>query len=193
MPLSGYLSTTPSDILLSPAIIRVGATNLGVTKGPPKVDPMWEIVAMDFDGRHAPIKGLDRKFYGPASMSFTLLDIGPAATGNQIAKLEAGSSAATAGGAGVSVTTITPKAGGGLYASGDYLSNVRCIWERGVGSGTTLYYAMHFAVGLVTKWTVTDQSRDWATVEITIEARKDMASGTVQDAPYVVEYREALP
>lgn len=191
MPLSGYLTTTPSDLLLAPAIVRVSSANLGVTRGAPRFTPGWEVVPLEFEGRHAPIRGLDRKFYGEAEISFTLLDIGNAATGNQIAKLEAGATAASAGTP--NVNTITPKDGGALYASGDYLTDVRLIWERSIGSGNVLYFALHFPVALVKSWTLTDTARDVAAVDVVIAARKDMASGDIVDAPYKIEYREALP
>lgn len=191
MPLSGYLTTLPSDLLLSPAIIRVGSANLGVTKGPPRWEPGWSLEHFDFDGRHAIIKGLSRKFYGEARLSFTLLDVGEAATGNQIAKLEAGSTAATAGAP--SVTTITPKAAGALYAAGDYLTDVRAIWERSIGTGTKLYFTILLSAAIVLPYTVADVAKDVATTEWMIAGVKDMATGTISDAPYKYEYREALP
>lgn len=191
--LNGYLSTSPSDLLSSPAIIRVGSTNLGLTRGGVKFENGWNIETLSFDGMQAPIKGLQRKFYGEAKMTFTLMDIGLAATGNQIAKLEANSAAATAGGAGVSVTTITPEDGGTVYASANYLSNVRAIWDRTAGSGINRYFTILFATAYVVKWSVNDSARDIATVDVELCAVKDMASGTTNDAPYVIEYREALP
>lgn len=189
MPLSGWLSTSDDDLLLGPAIVRVASTNWGVTRGGIRGSPGWEYVPIDFDGRHSPIKGLDRKFYGAAEIGFTMLDIGLAATGNQIAKLEANSSAASAGSP--NVTTITPADGGALH--GTYLTDFRLIWDRGVGSGTTRYFAIYFPCALVTQWSISDNARDTAVIEITVQARKDIASGDIQDAPYAIEYREALP
>ena len=194
MPIDGYLSTTPSDLLASPAIIRVGSTNIGTTRGGVRWDPGWTVETIPFDGMHAPVMGLQRKFYGEAKLSFTLQDIGLAATGNQIAKLEAASSAASAGSP--NVTTITPEDGGTVFDSDNYLSNVRAIWHRTVaGGGTTQYYAILLAKAYVMKWTLSDSGnvRDIATIEVELCGVKDMSAGTTNDAPYVIEYREALP
>lgn len=189
MPLSGLLTTTDDDVLLGPAIVRVAATNWGVTRGNLRFSPNWELAHIDFDGRHAPVKGLTRKFYGEAELGFTFLDLGNASTGNQIAKVEANSSAASAGSP--NVTTVTPEDGGALLTT--YLTDFRMIWDRGIGSGTGRYFAVRFPCALVTSWNVSDNARDVAVVEATVVAIKDMASGDVQDAPYVFEYREALP
>lgn len=191
MPLDGYLSTTPSDLLASPAIIRVGSTNIGVTRGGVKWDPGWSVESIGFDGQHAPVMGLQRKFYGEAKLAFTMLDIGHAGTGAQIAKFEAASSAASAGAP--NVTTITPEDGGTVYDSDNYLSNVRAIWHRTAGSGTTQYFAILLAKAYVMKWTINDSAREIATIDVEICGVKDMSAGTLNDAPYVIEYREALP
>lgn len=191
MPLSAYGTNTPTDLALGPAIIRVGTTNLGVTRGGPRIASGFDIMALDFDGKHGDVKGLHRKFYGNASMEFSLLELGHAATGNQIAKLEAGASAASAGTP--NITTITPKDGGTLYASGDYLTDVRCIWERGVGTGDYLYLCLHFPCAIVMPWSASDNPRDVATFDWRIQSVKDMASGTVNDATHFWEFRGALP
>lgn len=194
MPLTAYSANLPSDVLTLPAIVRIGSTNFGVTKGPISWDPGYEIENTEFDGKQAPLVGLDRKYHGVAKMSFTMLELGEAATGNQVAKLEFDSSVASAGGAGVNVTTTTPGAGGPFIGSSDYESNVRLIWDRGIGAGTRRYCAIHFAKALITKYSISGGgTRGEAEIQVEIEARKDMASGTVADAPYVIEHREALP
>jgi hypothetical protein len=193
MPLEPYLSTTPSDFLGSPAIIRIGSTNKGVTRGGVKWDPGWEVEHIQFDGMHAPVLGMQRKFYGIAKLSFTLLDLGLAATGNQIAMVEAASSAASAGSP--NVTTITPEDGGTLYDSDNVLTLLRAIWDRGAGAGINRYFCVVFPKAYVMKWAINDSGnvRDVATVDVEVCALKDMSSGTLNDAPYYFEYREALP
>lgn len=192
MPLNAYSANLPSDVLTLPAVVRIGSTNLGVTRGNISWDPGTEVVNTDFDGKQAPIKGLDRKYHGVAKMSFTLVEFGEAATGNQVAKLEFDSSVASAGSP--NVTTVTPAAGGAFIGSSDYESNVRLIWDRGIGAGTRRYCTILFASALVTKYSISGGgTRGEAEIAVEIEARKDMASGTVSDSPYVVEYREALP
>jgi hypothetical protein len=86
------------------------------------------------------------------------------------------------------VTTITPKAGGLFLASGDYLTDVRLLFERGISSGTKKYFAIYFPCGLVLPtWDLQGEARKYANIAITIGARKDMASGNVYDAPFKLE------
>jgi hypothetical protein len=193
--LTGYLSTLPTDILHDTGILQIGATAIGVTRGAPKFDTGWSVENLPFDGKHAPIRGLDRKFYGEPVISATIIEFGPAASGNQIAKLEAGSSAADSGVTPNTKTTITPKAGGQLYVAGDYITNLRLIFERGIvaGAGVKKYAAVLFAVALCRKWDLQGQDKDGAIISVEFVARKDMASGTTADAPYLIELHETLP
>lgn len=193
MPLTGFLTTLPSDVLLLPGQLRVGSTVIGATRGGGNFDPATEIENADFDGKQAPLKGLDRKFHGAARISATLIELGDATTGDQIPKLEPGSVNASAGSP--NVTTITPKVGGAFLASGDYLTDLRWIFDRGIGAGTERYAVVYFPCALVTKYGITAEggSRKEAGIPIEIEARKDPASGTIADSPYRIELREALP
>lgn len=192
MTLTGHTANLPSDVLLDMGILMIGSTVIGVTRGAPQFSPNIEVDSLEFDGRHAPIKGGDRFFYGPAKFTATLIEFGDSSTGNQIAKLLPGSTSASAGSP--NVTTITPKVGGGFVASGDYNSDVRLIFERGIGSGTKKYAAVLFPCALVEQWdSLQGETKKGASYQITIGARKDMASGTTADAPFKIELREALP
>lgn len=185
-----FLTTLSSDVLLLPAAVYVGSTSIGVTRGGLKWDPGWTIENVDFDGKQAPIYLLDRKFYGPSIISGKLIELGDATTGAQIAKIEAGMSTASAGTP--NVTTITPLAGNALLASGSYQSNLRMYFDRGVGSGTKRYLEILFAKALCTKYSLGGPGTGEAEIDFEFQARKDMSSGTVADAPYVIQYREAL-
>jgi hypothetical protein len=191
--LTGHTANFPTDVALDMGILMIGSNKIGVTKGPPQFSPAIELAMSEFDGMHAPLKGMDRFFYGEAQFSATIMEFGDSATGNMLAKLFPGSSAASAGTP--NVTTITPKAGGLFLASGEYLSDVRLIFERGsVGSGTKQYFAIYFPCGLVLPtFSLQGEARKYATAPITIGARKDMASGNVYDAPFKLELREATP
>jgi hypothetical protein len=196
MPLNGYTANLPNDILLDTGVLYVGSTPIGASRGAWKVELAWSVENVDFDGKYADVKGLDRKFYGPSSMSATLIELGPATHGNQISKMEAGATSVDTGSTPSTLTTITPKPGGALYASGDYLTNVRVVFERAitVAAGAKKYVAVLFPAGLVRKWgPLTGTDKKEATYDVEIAARKDMASGTTADAPYLIEYREALP
>lgn len=193
--LNGYLSTLPSDVLLDTGVLYVGSTPVGSSKGPPKWDPGRAFDNVDFDGKHAPIKGLDRLFHGEPKISGTLIEFGDSGSGNQIPKLEPGSSSATTGVTPNTLTTITPKVGGGFLASGDYQANVRLIFERGItaGAGVKKYAAILLPVAFVQKYDLQGSDKKNAVINYELVGRKDMASGTTADAAYVIELRESLP
>lgn len=194
--LTGYSANLPNDVLLDTGVVYVASTLIGATRGAPDFDPAFEIENVDFDGKHAPLKLLDRKFHGESKLGFTLLDFGPATHGNQIAKLEAGSASVDSGVTPNTLTTITPKVGGAFYAAGDYLADVRLVFERGItpGAGVKKYAAYYFPCAIVRKWgAVKGESKKEAGIPVEIVGRKDMAAGTTADATYKIELREALP
>src|SRR4051794_4724849 len=133
--LTGYAATLPDDTMMDSGILQVGSAIIAATKGEPEFDPAFVVENFDFDGKQAPIKGLDRRFNGESKVSATIFQFGPAASGAQLAKIEAGSSEATTGTTPNTITTVTPKVGGALYASGDYLTDFRLIFERGITAG----------------------------------------------------------
>lgn len=196
--LTGYLTTLPSDVLLDTGVLYSGTgpgVIMGVTRGAPKWDPGFAIENLPFDGKHAPIKGLDRKFFGEPKITATLLEFGPAASGNQIAKLEPGSSSADSGTTPNTKTAITPAAGGILYVAGNYLVDVRLMFERGLaaGAGVKTFAAILLKCAFISKWDLQGQDKDGAIISIELVGRKDMASGTTADSPYIIELYETKP
>lgn len=193
--LTGYLTTLPSDVLLDSGVLKVGTAFIGVTRGAPRFDPAYTIENLGFDGKHADILGLDRKFHGSALITATIIEFGPTASGNQIPKLEPGSAAVDSGTTPNTQTVVTPQAGGVLFVAGNYLSNVRLIFERGIVAGASVkkYAAIHMAKALLRKWDLQGQDKDNALINIEIVGRKDMAAGTTADASYTIELYETLP
>lgn len=296
-PLSGLNATNfPQDILYNSGIVFQGSTRFGVTRGAPKWTPNRTIDNIAFDGKYAPVKGLDRPMHGEPSIAFTMLEIGQAATGGQIAKLEPGATSATAtapatpgtitptpsitggaltagtyfykvtainaggeslasaevssavasgvtgsialaisavggatayrwyrgtgaglenvyyqsasnaftdvgglatlgtppaGGSG-STTTYTPKASGALLAPGDYVTDLRVMWERG-SDGSGLYFAVYMPTALCSRYDITGQNRSEATIAAEFVGRLDAATQVLTAAPYTLEYRNSLP
>lgn len=201
MPIVPYTANLPIDVLLDHGtfyqgnVLIASCTNMGVTKGAPKFDPMSTIENLTFDGKDAPIKGLDRKFYGPAKISATMIEFGPAASGNQIAKLEQNIANVDSGTTPNTLSTLTPAAGRVLYVAGNYLSYFRLVFPRGIvaGAGVKKYAGICFPCALITKWDLQGQDKDNAQISIEVEARKDMASGTTADAPFLIELYETVP
>src|SRR5947209_2662427 len=119
--LTGYLTTLPTDALLSAGVLfyTKGAAYvpIGVTDGAPDFDDNSELGEIMFDNR-APsrLKGLARTTGFSPIFKGTLKEFGASASGNQLALLEPGETEATVS----TVTTITPKPTGALFAVGFY-------------------------------------------------------------------------
>ena len=188
-PLTGLdITKFPSDILWDVGIVFIGSTKFGVTEGPPRFDPNTTFQQVTFDGQHAPIKGLYRQIHGEPKIAFTMKELGDSTTGNQLAKLEPGSTSAVVS----TTTTITPAKSGILVASGSYLTDFRIIWERGA-AGSGLFAAVHFAVALVTKYGIQGQNKKEAQIPVEVVGCVDMSTGAITDAAYNLEFRTALP
>jgi hypothetical protein len=180
------ITNLPQDTLLDAGVLYVGSTKIGVTRGAPKFDPARTWRNIEFDGKQAPVKGLDRPMYGEATITGTLIEFGGATTGNQIAKLEPGATVVTAG----AITTYTPIAGGALLAAVNYYTNLRLFFER-AGPGT--YAAILFPVAFCRKYDVQGANLNESTIPFEFCARLDLATQLVSDPPYQIELRTSLP
>jgi len=193
--LNGYLSTFPSDVLFDNGIIRIGSVNWGVTKGPSSFTPNSTTVNSDFDGKTVPLKGLDRTFHGEPVIQFTGLELGPAASGNQIAKLLPQSTEATTGSTPNTKTTITPVAGNQFLAASSYITDFRLIFQRAIapGAGIKSYCALHLPIALIIEWgPLQGVNKDHPTYSCKVAGRQDPAVDT-QSACYNIELLESLP
>lgn len=186
MALSGYTSTLPNEVLLNPALIYVGTTVWGVTRGGVSWDPGVEVAEVEFDGKHTEIKGLARKNKFASKLTFTVLQLGTAA---EIQRIEPGATTATSTVTGIT-SVITPKDAGNLFAAGDYLTDVRAVWELGEGSK---YIAIYLPVARVSKGTITGAADGEGEIPVELTAVLDMTSGAISRAPYKYELRTALP
>lgn len=185
-PLTGYTSSLPSDVLIDSGVLYVGSTVFGAFAGGLKFDPGLEFRSIEFDGRRSPVAALDRMASRMPKISGTCIQL---ATAN-VGQIEAGS-ATSATGAWTGSTSYAPKRAGSLLSSGDYMSNVRCIWLRGSGA----FVQVRFPVGLVTKYDITSQDNAEIAIAIEIEARLDVTlSGfsNIGDAPFRIEYLAAV-
>lgn len=181
-PLTGFTSNLPSDVVLDSGVLYVGATVFGATKGGLQFDPGNTYRNIDFDGKRSAVKLLDRKMMMAPKLTGTVLEL---ATGN-IARLEPGATTATTG-AWTASTSYAPKRAAGLLAAGDYISDIRAIWLRGSGA----FVQVRFPSGLVTKYDISSQDGEEASISLEIEARLDTGvSGFTNtgDAPFRIEY-----
>ena len=181
-PLTGFTSSLPTDVVLDSGVLYVNTTVFGATKGGLQFDPANTYRNIEFDGKRSAVKLLDRKMMSAPKLSGTVLEL---ATGN-VARLEPGASVAATG-AWSGSTSYAPKRAAGLLVAGDYVNEIRAIWLRGGGG----FVQVRFPSALITKYDITSQDGEEASIAIEIEARLDTAvSGftNVGDVPFRLEY-----
>lgn len=184
MPISGYTATLPTDVLLDSGVLYIGGSVFAATRGGLQFNPNKEMRNIEFDGKRAPIRGLDRVTAVAPVISGTVIELTPA----DIPTFEPG---ATTVAAATGVTRYIGKQAGTLLVSGDYITDVRVIWQRGNGA----YVQVRFAAALVSSWQIAGTDNEEAAISIEIAARLDMgASGAqVSDMPYTIDYFTAAP
>lgn len=190
-PLTGYTSALPTDVLLDSGVLYVGSTVFGAFAGGLKFDPGVTYRAMDFDGKRSPVKGLDRVTMRMPKITGTVIQLST----TMIAQVEPGA-ATNATGSWTGATSYEPKSAGQLLASGDYLSNVRAIWQRGGATASAgSYVQVRFPAALCTKYDITGQDGAEVAIALEIEARLDPTlSGfsNIGAAPFRIEYLTSL-
>jgi hypothetical protein len=186
-PLSSWNGQLPTDVLLDSGILYIGAAIFSAQEGGLKFEPGKTIRSIPFDGQRAPIAGLDRTVEWKSSISGTIMEIPSTA----FVDLEPGATTVTVAGGPTGATQVQPKAAGTLYAAGDYLANVRCVWQRGDGT----YVQVRFPKCLCSKWDLTGKDKEEGKFAVTFEARLDMTvSGQlVSNPPFVMEYFSGTP
>lgn len=184
MPISGYSSDLPSDVLMDSGVLYAGTSILGATRGAPRFDPGKQWSNIEFDGKRSDIAGLHRVDRYESIISCTLIEFDTA----DLLNLEPGS------GAGVGTGTVvhTPKDAGTLLVAGDYISDLRLVFER--GSAVASYAVVHFAKALVRRYTIAGNNNDIGLIEAEFQAVLDMSGANqLTDPPYKIELRDSLP
>lgn len=177
---SGYTTSLPANVLLDVAVlsreIASTVTPFGVSRGGMSFNPNKEMRNVEFDGKRAPIAGLDRVTGFKPTIEGTFIQLGTA----QIDDLEPASSVATSTGT-PSTFTITPYDASTLIAVGDLITNLRMRYNR-LGGG---YVDIIFPTAICTQYEVSGQDNNEAEVKATFEARQTPTDGTTtDDAPY---------
>lgn len=187
--LTGYLTTLPTDTLLSAGVLYYpkggGYVPIGVTDGAPDFDNGTELGEIMFDNR-APsrLKGLTRTVGFNPVVKGTLKEFGSLATGNQIAVIEPGETEATASG----TTTVTPKAAGAFFQAGDYVPEFRWVFERAAGG----YACIYAPLAICRKWSKKGTDKKEALISFEFEFVGDPVND-LSTAPYAIELRTSLP
>jgi hypothetical protein len=152
----------------------------GVTDGGLSFDPGTQRENIDFDGKFFDVEGLDRTTGGQPKISGKVIE----ASAAKLAVYEQGSASNTVGG----VTTLTPRIAGELYATGDYVTNVRVAYRRGGGG----FAIVKFPIGIVSSWKVGPGSNKRSAIDLEIMARQDPAAANKGVVPYVIELADAI-
>lgn len=191
-PLTGFTANFPADVLLDSGIIYVGNTVLGAFAGGIKFDPGVTYRNIEFDGKRANMKGLDRVTQRMPKISGTVIQL---STGN-ITQVEPGADVNATGGWTGATASHAPQASGTLLVSGDYLTDVRAIWMRGgTTAATGSYVQVRFPSAICTKYDISGTDGSEVSISIEIEARLDTAwtgYAGVGTAPFRIEYLTAL-
>jgi hypothetical protein len=188
-PLGSWTATLPQDVMLDSGVLYIGASIFSAQEGGLKFDPTKTIRQVVFDGQRSPIAGLDRTVETAAVLTGTVLQVSP----TTFPTIEPGAATPVpvVGGGPAGATQLQPKQASIMYVAGDYLTNVRAIWQRGDGT----YVQIRFPKALCTKWDLTGTDKEEAKWAITIEARLDMTvSGALVSNPnWVIEYFSTAP
>jgi hypothetical protein len=182
MPSNFDPTNTPKDILLDTALLYIGATPFGVSRGGLSFDPGRTERNVDFDGKRAPVAGLDRVTGYAPTITGKFLTLSK----TEILKFETGAASATTGTAPNDTTTITPIDGSTQIASGSLIVNLRLIWRTGSGR----FFQIRFPLAKCTRYTIGSTDNSEAEIDATFAARVDPAAVgfSTDDAPYVAEY-----
>lgn len=182
-PITGFTSSLPDDVILDSAVLYIGGTVFGATQGGLNLELGKEIRNVEFDGKKSKVYLLDRTMMVNPVITGTVIELGP----TDVANIEPGASTVTSG-------VYVGKRGGVQYVSGDYLSDVSCVWKRGAATGNQ-YVAVNFPKALVVNWSLGSQDGGEGQLAITLEARLDMtvSGASVGNMPYRTEFLTALP
>jgi hypothetical protein len=179
MPLSlQAINDLPDDVLIDVGYLFEGNTFVGTSRGGLSFEPTIERRNIEYDGKKANVAELDRDTFSGAQITGTLIQFI-----SKLATFEPGSTSADPGGN--VALRLTPKAAGVLYASGDYLTNLRLVHPRRGGG----YAQIRFPVALCTQYSLSGQDRSEAEIAATFEARLPLATAASASGtkPYVIE------
>jgi hypothetical protein len=171
MSLSGYSSRLPADVLLNTGVLFVGNSPLSASRGGLSFDPGTTFRQVPYDGQTADVVGLDRKVYIKPTIKGKFLQY----THHELAKFEPG--------ANVHLQT-TPLGAGIMLVVGQYVNNLRLIFERASGG----YVEVVFPKALCEKYTVAGQDKSEPEVDAEFTAKRDTTVQTTEGlAPYYIK------
>lgn len=168
MPLTGYNGTTPTRVLLGPAMLYVGGVPHSASTVA-RVEFLTEWARPEIDGLSTPIAGMDIVVARGVRLSGTFLELGA----TQVSRMMHGDAGVVAG----ALTTYSGRqAGTYLPNPGGYLSDVELRIEDGAGN----LHAVDVPLATVVSWPAEGEDRAEVGVALVLEARSTVATA----APY---------
>lgn len=187
-PLSSYTTSLPSNVLLDSGVLYLGNSIWSAHEGGLTVDLKTTRRQIPFDGQSSDVVGLDRSTMFEGHIKGAVYEF----SSTLALQYEAGATLATVTGGPSGATQVQPKAARTIYASGDYLSNVRAVWMR----ADNTFVQVRFPKALVMSWgPLKGADKNEVKIDLDIQAKLDMSvSGQLtNNCPWVVEYFAAQP
>lgn len=179
---SGYDANTVSALVLNVPVVWFGSglsgttvtgTKFGLTQGGVDFDPGRKDREIEFDGKRAPVQGLEYPIDYDSTMKFKVIVFGD----DQVSTLEPGST--TAG------DVITPISTSTLYPASAYLTDVRAAATTGDGG----LFVVHFPVARVISWKLDSKDKQESMLDVVLKAFLDAddAVTSTDGCPYRIE------
>lgn len=182
-PLSSWTDDFPSNALLDTGVLYLGSAIYATHDGGLECELKTERRNLPFDGKRSNVALLDRNVNFDGRIRGAMKEM----TNALLAQYEGGATLVTVTGGPTGATQVQPKPSGTLYVAGDYLSNVRAVWQL---SDSTRYFQVRFMKALIVDWTpIKGTDKEEVPFNIVIEPRLDMSvSGQLtSNPPWVTE------
>lgn len=185
---SAYNTRLPTDMILDTGILQADITTpgtletIGVSRGGLSFDPGSENHEVEYDGRRAPVMGLDRKVFMRPKITGTML-----LAGEQDLRLYEFAGAGTG-------LVVTVKPANIFLVAGDYHKFALIFSRSGYGATSAGTVTITFPVGLVMKYSISGKDKSEAEIPIEIEARqnRDDANSTDGETLYTIVVTEPV-
>lgn len=174
--MNGYTADTSSHLLIGPAVVYRAGVPWATSRGGVRVERFQEIRQVEFDGRRAPVGGLDRVVSYGIRVTGTFLELNV----THAQRHEFGVTASVVG----QVSTITTRGGdSAFFPSGAYVSDLLVVVER---ADNTLV-GFRIPKVLVT-YSIGGGDKAEVGIDTSFEARQDLTVVGVTSAPYTIEF-----
>jgi hypothetical protein len=163
---SGYDANTVGALVLNVPVVWFGSgltgttvtgTKFGLTQGGVDFDPGRKDREIEFDGKRAPVQGLEYPIDYDSTMKFKVIVFGD----DQVSTLEPGST--TVG------EVITPISTSTLYPASAYLTDVRAAATTGDGG----LFVVHFPIARVISWKLDSKDKQESMLDVVLKAFLD--------------------